>query len=222
MTASIGSWASRAEESCVFVHHQSNRLRLRWWNLLAATPSNAWNFWPNKHLVLKFYEILTLWVNIPRHEENLTVRHFKILKWASALPIFLWVSKSENRLCVYNITISTFTSDSWVLTEYFFENLTVNLVCGFLIWQKNKKIFCLVLIYTTKFSKSSWIFHELLPKISIKIDVYSTQVSLLCIHFRRGIILSFFLKKFCLSWKTLFFLFIIATILTYTCFLTDL
>ena len=105
MTASIGSWASRAEESCVFVHHQSNRLRLRWWNLLAATPSNAWNFWPNKHLVLKFYEILTLWVIIPRHEENLTVRHFKILKWASALPIFLWVSKSENRLCVYIITM---------------------------------------------------------------------------------------------------------------------
>ena len=134
---------------------------------------------------------------------------------------FMSVKKWKPAVCIYDnykYVYFRLLSFDWI----FFENLTVNLVCGFLIWQKNKKIFCLVLIYTTKFSKSSWIFHELLPKISIKIDVYSTQVSLLCIHFRRGIILSFFLKKFCLSWKTLFFLFIIATILTYTCFLTDL
>ena len=80
------------------------------------------------------------------------------------------------------------------------------MVCGFLIWQKNKKIFCLVLIYTTKFSKSSWIFHELLLKISIKIDVYSTQVSLLCIHFKRGIILSFFSEEILFMLKNFIFL----------------
>ena len=147
---------------------------------------------------------------------------FQNSKMSKCTAHFLWVSKSENRLCVYMITISTFTSDSWVLTEYFLKIQWLIWFVVFLIWQKNKKIFCLVLIYTTKFSKSSWIFHELILKISIKIDVYSTQVSLLCIHFKRGIILSFFLEKFCLCWKTLFFLFIIATILTYTCFLTDL